>query len=207
MSGKMSSKVKFTPLRSCDINMVKMLLGMGNHDLRYLLGGSAQTISQGKNKERQLHPSMAILVRLLWNNPEDNPLPDQIDFDSVRERFGSVYAEWMNKNPDKMMPQTIAAIMTGNRREGGTRWLNTNAHPAQPSPQTQRLFWVLMVWADKHGEKEAFRRWVRAVEQEADARDTTIEDLFRSGVWPKIESPPTEDEGDDADGSENDSSY
>jgi len=181
----MERTIKFTPLKSCDINMMKMLLGMGNLDLRYLLGGSAQTISQGKHGERDLHPSMSILVRLLWNNPEDNPLPDQVDFDDVRERFSPAYADWVGKNSDKVMPQSIVAIMTGNRREGGSRWSCANTHPAQPAPQTQRLFWVLMVWADKYGEREAFRRWVRAVREEADARNITMDDLFSSGVWPK----------------------
>lgn len=178
----------FEPIKSKDLGMARLVLGVGYNDLRYLLGGTSKTIAQGKDNERILPPNLGILVRLLLNSPMDNPLPTDVDFNHIRERFGPAYYKTeKGAGRDQSMPKTHASVMTGTRRAAGTSWSSESDNRVQPSPQTRRLLWVLNQWADKYGEDEVWRRWVEAADQEAQARGSDLVDVLRTGSWPVLE--------------------
>jgi hypothetical protein len=197
-------KSSFMPIRSKDLTAARYFLGLSNMELRNMLGGTAKTIAQGKNNEQVIPPSLAILVRMLWNNPEDAAMQATPSFDSLREALGEAFNKVVDRpnsrSRDGSIPKTIAAVLTGNRRAGGSYWDESNEEKyREPQPQTRRLFWLLNEWINLVGPEETMRRWYRAASEEALARGKKLDDVIESGSWPRAEGERGTSTSDDED--------
>ena len=174
------------PVRACDLAVLRYALGVNYTDLKYLLGGTSEAIAQGADNERILNPAMSILARLLWNNPQDAPKFQAPDFSHIRTRFGLAFQKLVGRGGRggrSDIPSTLAAVMSGAAQSAGSEW--SSGHQT-PSPAIQRLFWLLDLWADQYGEEEALRRWLAAVEEEAQARGVDLNGLFALKTWPRL---------------------
>jgi hypothetical protein len=171
-------------LRVHDAMALRYSLGIPFREMFYLLGWP-KVLEIGKSTSAHEHgmvlaPSLAILVRMIWNHVEDNPLPPMEDFEAIRKRFAPV-SERVGR--DRLAHQGWLSILCGFRKNNGNEWTNGKS----PTPTTRHMFWMLSLMAERHGAAEAMRRWKQAAEEEASARGVTLEQIFESGSWPHDE--------------------
>jgi hypothetical protein len=171
-------------LRVQDAVALRYSLGIPFREMFYLLGWP-KVLEIGKSTSSHEHgmvlsPALAILVRMIWNHVDDNPLPPMEDFDAIRKRFAPV-SERIGR--DRLAHQGWLSILCGFRKNNGNEWSNGKS----PTPTTRHMFWMLSQMAERHGEAEAMRRWKQAAEEEAQARGVTLEQIFESGSWPHSE--------------------
>lgn len=169
-------------LRAQDAIALRYSIGVSFREMYYLLGWP-KVLETGKRDSAHergtiLSPSLAIFTRMVWNHIEDNPLPKIEDFADIRKRFAHA-SERVGR--DNLAHQGWLSILCGFRKNNGNEW---STGKKAPSPTTRHMFWMLSIMAEKHGEEEAMRRWKQAAEEEADARGTTLEEIWESGAWP-----------------------
>lgn len=179
----------YRPFRAKDVTLLRLMLGGTIQDARNLLGSSNMTNPTGKNAETVLPPSMGILMRILMNNPEDNPMEVEPDFNDIRRMF----AEQSNrdfgkrgKTEEGMARKNHMSVMLGMRAIAGNFWSQEEmkSRSSEPSPQVRKMFLLLDKWAEKMGAEKVWQRWIAAAEQEAIARGSSLKEIMENGAWP-----------------------
>ncbi|MEY2341491.1 hypothetical protein AB4090_05190 [Acidithiobacillus sp. IBUN Pt1247-S3] len=182
MSDEKTSWLRPKILRTTDLQALRYSLGIPFREMFYLLGFpkalERSRVSSTHEEGPTLAPSLAILVRMLWEHPEDNPFPTEPDFQEIRKMFATVCDR---RGRDGLASQGWLSVLLGFRKNNGNEWANGNI----PSPVTRRAFLLLQYYLERHGAEEAMRRWEKAAEEEARARGTTIEEVFKTGRWPR----------------------
>jgi hypothetical protein len=176
-----------TPILARDIQSLRYTLGNSYRENLYLLGYPQKVLLGDKESDDEaanqvVGPYLSILVRLLWEYPEDSPMPEMPTVQDMRKRFAPIAPK---RGRDGLASANWIAVLAGARYNNGSDW---QSQGKSPSPTTRRLFWLISTMADKYGEVEALRRWEAAAETEALARGTTLRTILdnKSG-WPKME--------------------
>ncbi len=187
VQGYGSASFPVRPTTTRDVQILRYTLGSSYRDTLFLLGYPQKLLQQGeKNSGNEvepdiLPPSLSILVRMLWDHPEDVPLPEMPTVTAMRRRFAGLAPR---RARDGLAAHGWLAVLCGYRFNNGAEWQSQNK---SPRPSTTRLFWLVQHMADRYGEVEALRRWTEAAEAEAAARGTTLQEIMeKKSGWPTL---------------------
>jgi hypothetical protein len=164
---------KNRPIIGHDLEDIRLAHGISTADACWLFGMSptkwTHVARQGANNP--VVPALAILVRVLDENPSLRLIPKMPDANEIMAMVGDV------THIDKRR----LSVMMGNEASGGYRWITLGAR--QP-PLIQRIFYCLrqlLMMSPVGSRADVVNDWFRMVEMEAMARG--VSDVFRSGSW------------------------
>lgn len=169
------------PVIGADLLDLRERLQLKSQDIAWLLGLSMTKWMMIVNKDRNQpvkDPTLALVVRVLDEFPELNPIPRA---PSAAEIMSLADAEIPKSSDEQEFPLTKKklSILFGAEASSGYRWLETDSGI---SPVLGRLFSLFQRGNSMAGSRAAFnQRWVDRVETEARARG--ISEIFRWGRW------------------------
>lgn len=169
---------KTRPVIGQDIDDLRIARGMSAADAQWAFGMSPSTwtkvVRQGADEP--VNPSIALLVRILDENPDIDLIPKMPDVNEMIEFLSEITS----------LDKKRLSIMYGNDASAGYRW--TQRGEAQP-PALRRLGYCMREMLTREAPRKRPKRletWLDSIEAEARARG--VQDVFKTGSW----TPPGE---------------
>lgn len=160
------------PVVGKDLDNLRQVLGISTSDACWLFGLSMQKWGEFVHKKSHLpvdDPSLALLVRLIDNNPSLCEIPKNPD----PESFYNLLNIYMK------VDQKTFSLILGCDKSSGHRWISQNS---RVSPHVMRLMHYLRKSILVSGDGVDFiENWKSVVTKESEARD--ICDIWKEGRW------------------------